>query len=333
MGSIIFGPKRLADNLTELAGSKAGLALSIEEICDHLTGTEYPDTVREAELGPIRLRAETYEDLYYRLMHRIGFVEEEFLGTSHALAKQFHRYKDHEEDFALFNAVSESMNRMLMEDCGSGPIDAMKILENVRSSFGPKGALMALESFRIMELGIRLNPHHGVGEEWNDVLSLDGLFKGTSKQPEKGRFIDQRYIDYLSNNKDRIGEMHWRKFEQLTAEFYEREGYKVELGPGSGDDGVDVRVWHPGADAADSPLCIAQCKRVKEKIAKVVVKGLHADVEHEKAQYGVIVTTSELSPGARNTISARGYKIEAVERDGVRNWLKKLRTPGTGIVR
>ena len=56
-------------------------------------------------------------------------------------------------------------------------------------------------------------------------------------------------------------------------------------------------------------------------------------MEFEKATYGVIVTTSELSPGAKTSISARGYAIEAVERNGVKSWLKKLRTPGTGIVR
>jgi restriction system protein len=127
--------------------------------------------------------------------------------------------------------------------------------------------------------------------------------------------------------------MHWRQFEKLTAEFYERDGYKVDLGPGSGDDGVDVRVWKPDANPGDSPLCIVQCKRQKDKIEKVVVKGLHTDVEFERAEYGVIVTTSELSPGAKTTILARGYDIEAVERDGVKGWLTRLRSPGTGIVR
>ncbi len=90
---------------------------------------------------------------------------------------------------------------------------------------------------------------------------------------------------YLSNNHDRIGEMHWRQFEKLTAEFYDRDGYKVELGPGSDDDGVDVRVWKPDASPSESPLCIVQCKRQKDKIEKVVVKGLHADIQFEQAEY------------------------------------------------
>jgi restriction system protein len=63
------------------------------------------------------------------------------------------------------------------------------------------------------------------------------------------------------------------------------------------------------------------------------VKGLYADVKHEEAEYGVIVTTSELSPGARTTIAARGYPVKEVERDGVGKWLTTLRSPGTGIIR
>jgi restriction system protein len=42
-----------------------------------------------------------------------------------------------------------------------------------------------------------MNPHRDIGSEWINPLELKGLFKGTKQQPEKGQFIDQRYIDYL----------------------------------------------------------------------------------------------------------------------------------------
>ena len=48
-----------------------------------------------------------------------------------------------------------------------------------------------------------------------------------------------------------------------------------------------------------------QCKRQKEKVGKVVVKALWADVQHEKASPGLIVTTSRLSPGAKEVCAAR----------------------------
>lgn len=335
MGSIILGPKALPNNLTEIAGCKVGLAMSIEEICDHLTGTSFPDTVRASETSGVRLRSEDYEDLYYHLLHRIGYTKELYLGPSVEQARLFHRVKAKPAELGLYMSVSSALTHLMIESQSGNtqPTDPAVVLAEIQNIFGVAGVRVATEMYEIVNRGVRMSPHRGIGKEWINPLQLNGLFKGTDQQPEKGRFIDQRYIDYLSNNQDRIGDIHWRQFEKLTAEFYERDGYKVDLGPGSGDDGVDVRVWKPDASPGDSPLCVVQCKRQKDKIEKIVVKGLHADVQFEGAEYGVIVTTSELSPGAKTTISARGYDIQAVERDGVTSWLTKLRTPGTGIVR
>ena len=82
MGGINFGPEILADNLSETAGYKAGLALSVEELCDHLSGTEYPDIIRNSEQNGVRLRSEEYEDLFYKLLHRIGYTKEEYQGVA-----------------------------------------------------------------------------------------------------------------------------------------------------------------------------------------------------------------------------------------------------------
>jgi hypothetical protein len=53
-----------------------------------------------------------------------------------------------------------------------------------------------------------------------------------------------------------------------------------------------------------------QCKRQKEKVGKVVVNALWADVEHEKAKSGLIVTTTAVSPGARKVPAVRAYPID-----------------------
>lgn len=53
MGSMRFPQGDLTDRLSETAGYKAGLALSIEELCDHLTGTEYPELIRNSVVALI----------------------------------------------------------------------------------------------------------------------------------------------------------------------------------------------------------------------------------------------------------------------------------------
>lgn len=339
MASISFSPRSLADGLSETAGHKVGLALSLEEICDHLSGTRYPDIIIRSEQQGARLRSEEYEDVFYKLLHRIGYTNKEFGGLAQGLGEMFHKYKKLGKLEEL-NEISELYNKLFTESMQealkskSKAINPKKMLTQIHKKYGTLGLEIAIERIEIANNAIFLSPHNELRpNEWKSSLALNSLFSGGKETPEKGKFLDQRFIDYLSNNKDRIPAMHWRKFEELTAEFYAKEGYQVDIGPGSNDDGVDVRAWHPNASRSESPLLIIQCKRQKEKVEKIVIKGLYADVVHEGAKYGVIVTTSDLSPGATNTITARGYPINSVNREGVEKWIEKLRSPGTGIVR
>lgn len=335
MGSIIFSTGDLADSLSETAGSKAGLALSVEQICDHLSGSRFPDVIRSSELGPSRVRAEDYESMFYKLLYRIGHTPEEFNGDVMGAGQRFKYLKQGmEEDY---DAMMELLIAYVSPDPrGMGKLleDPIPFVKQVEAELGSQAMLMAIEKYRTIYLGVTLNPHSFSSSTlWTNQLHLDKLVDGTKAAPVGGNFIDQRFVNYLAANTDRLSDLHWRLFESLTAEFYSREGYRVELGPGSNDDGVDVRVWDESSQGTDKPLCLIQCKRHKGKIDRVTVKGLHSDVEFEGAQYGVIVTTSELSPGARSTIAFRGYPIREVNREAVINWLQTLRKPGTGIVR
>ncbi len=337
MGGMWFEQGVLADSLSETAGYKAGLALSVDELCDALTGTSYPDTIKTSEERVVRLRSEEYEELFYKLLHRIGHTSEEYDGDITG-AKYFHKYRGtaQEQWTGVTNLFVEMWPMMMKaaQDAKTRAMDPTPFITAAYEKYGRLGATMAMERIEIVNKAVTLSPHSGLRyREWSSPIALAALFKGSKQAPELGRFIDQRYIDYLSHNEDKLAEMHWRKFEELTAEFFDREGYIVELGPGSNDEGVDVRVWKPGDDVTQNPHCLIQCKRQKDKIEKVVVKGLVADVQYEGAELGLVVTTSELSPGSRNTISARGYPIKEIDKKGLSEWLQKLRTPGTGIVR
>ena len=59
---------------------------------------------------------------------------------------------------------------------------------------------------------------------------------------------------------------------------------------------------HPQIDVWDDTVTLSQ---------------LFNGVQHPPQEYGVIVTTSTLSPGAKTTTESRGYPIRAVERDAV----------------
>lgn len=73
-------------------------------------------------------------------------------------------------------------------------------------------------------------------------------------------------------------------------------------------------------------MIIVQCKREKRKIGKTLLKAVYADVQWEKAQSGLIVTTTELSPGSEAMRLARAYPVEAIDRAKVRDWVLAMRT-------
>lgn len=337
MGGMIFEPGLLADSLTETAGYKAGLALSVSELCEHLDDPAAIELVLESEARPVRLRSEDYESLFYRLLYRIGYTEELYNGDIAGVGL-YHKYKDsHRAEYdgvlALFAEHMPRATEKAKRD-GSNKIDPRPFMRACHDKYGVVGLTIATEKLEAIDRGMRLNPHSVLRYvEWSSTRALQELFAGGSTPSEEGRFLDQRFIDYLSNNHERISDMHWRKFEELTAEFFDRSGFQVDLGPGGNDDGVDVRVWNPHDSEGAAPLIIVQCKRQKAKVEKVVVKGLYADLVQEGATYGLVVTSSELSPGARTTVSARGYPVHEVNRDGLVSWLATLRRPGTGIVR
>lgn len=339
MGSIWFDPEVLGDSLSETAGYKSGLALSIEEMCDHLVDSGYSDLLRASETQVVRLRSEDYDELFYRLLHRTGYTKEEFNGDITGIGL-FHKYRGSDLEY-IHTGVQEIFIEVwpkLIEAAiasGTKTLDPTLFIRTAHKKYGMKGAELALERIQVIDEGMRLNPNSGLRyTEWKSVEALEALFKGGSGKVEAGKFIDQRFVNYLITNHDRLSDMHWRKFEELTAEYFHQQGFSVELGPGSNDDGVDVRVWKTNQDEEnDPPHMIIQCKRQKAKVEKVIVKGLHADMQHLNAEYGLVVTTSELSPGAKETIIARGYAINEVDNTGLKGWLKALEKPGSGIVR
>lgn len=191
---------------------------------------------------------------------------------------------------------------------------------------------MAHEVDRQGRANLHVNPWGRVRTiDWNDTIAIKDLFETERLGGSHGEFFDQRFINYLNANFEDIDKINWRKFEGLAAEWFHRAGFRVEVGPGRNDDGVDLRAWPQTAMVGAPPCLIVQCKRQRDEVGKVVVKALWADVEHEGASRGLLVTTSRVSPGAKKTIVTRSYPVEIAERGTLRTWLSEMRSPLTGV--
>ncbi len=365
MGAIWTSPRSIAGHFGELVGYKAGLALTREELAEHLRDTPvFREAVLETEDYLLRVRSDEYETAVRGLLYRVGN-----LPTPHPLPPGLAVFRHFKHDPIHSKVLQEVLTRcveLLNDDISdkrqrlsrdsSQPlesvqteyamamlhttighiqqgtlVDSSRLLETVQNEFGRPGVNIAGALLEALILAQQASPWaHGRWFGWHDTAQLCDLFQSEDLETQYGAFLDQRFIDYLARNSQRIEEINWRKFEGLVGEFFERAGFRVEMGPGRGDGGVDIRVWAPADDAAKPPLVLVQCKRERRKVSQMVVKALWADVSDEGAQSGLIVTTSALAPSAETVRKVRGYPIAAVEREKLRNWIELLRSPGTG---
>lgn len=336
MSSIWIPTNEFSAFFGEQVGLKSGLALTRDELVSHI-GANDPIAAAIALVSDdlVRLRADEVEDAFQRVLFRLGRQDREFVGHGptllhlkyHADAEK-HSYL--QQVLVLLGEVHFNGGKQSLND----GFDKEYFFEKVSSNLSIGATQIAEELIGLIELSERASPwqwHPDRQVTWKDTVDLEELFSSESIDATHGTFFDQRFIDYLVANFDRIDSINWRKFEGFAAEFFVRSGYTVDVGPGRNDGGVDIRAWKPGATPTDPLLILIQCKRQKEKVGKTVVKALWADVVDENATSGLVVTSSALAPGADAVRRARSYPIEVADRATLKDWLSQLKTPGTGI--
>ncbi len=334
MGAIVTTSMEIAGHLGELVGYKAGLALTREELAEHLVDSpDIRDAVLVTEDRWVRVRSEEYELAVSGLLYRVGNLSTpDPLPPVLAVSRRFEHDPTHSKVLQkVLTRCLELLNDEIDNTPQETPIDPSLLFETINTEFGYSGLDIATALIDAIVLQLHISPWKPRRWfDWNDTVQLHDLFRSESLDTQYGKFFDQRFVDYLAQNFERIDEIHWRKFEGLAGEFFERAGFQVKMGLGRGDGGVDIRVWAPADDREKPPLILVQCKRQQKMVSQVVVKALWADVSDEGARSGLIVTTSALAPSTETVRKARGYPITAVERDTLQDWIEQLRSPGTG---
>lgn len=323
--------------LSDVVGTKSGLALNRQQLGELLGRDE---RFREfEELGDddwVRIESVTAQEMIAFLLFSVGRLER--INNPLPFVHLYHKYENAPAKLKVVYAISEAFIGFLNEvienpDLKRGDrIDPSPFMRMCLKKYGRLGLDISDDLLANYSIQLEIKSWHFPSiSEWTDITELNDLFHSEGLATQYGQFFDQRYIDYLHRNFDDIDRVNWRKFEGLTAEYFDRHGFRVDIGPGRNDEGVDVRVW-PSNESPDSPpAIIVQCKRQKQSIEKVIVKSLYADVLHAEATSGLIVTTSKLSPGAKAVCSARRYPIVEAARDTVRTWIAEMRKPGMGI--
>ena len=317
-------------------GYKSGLALNNDEMIQLLDKDDPLFDVFTSQKEELcRIRTNHIEDTFQKFLYRLGVTSQDFIGHAPTLLEM--EFRNDPSRRKLLQQVLRYLGEIHF-DKGKQSIfndfNESQYYENTQIQFGSEALIIAHRLVELTKDSEEAIPWDWLSArvlDWESPLELRGLFESESLDAMYGRFIDQRYLNYLSINTEKLGSIHWRQFEAITAEYFERKGYKVEIGSGRNDGGIDVRVWHPNANASTPPVQLIQCKRTKSKIDKVLVKSLWADVIDENAKGGIIVTTSSFSPGAQEICKARKYPIREVNRGKVIQWLNELRRVGRGV--
>jgi restriction system protein len=337
LGSIWFPGCELAPTVSEMVGYKAGVALSRDRMVELIEGSMEAEGFFDTDdQALVRVRSEELEAVVHELLFKLGHTSTP--RRVHPAIGVYHRFKGRPDDLQKALSILEKWTAFMVaaiervRATGERVVDPTPFLDEAFREYGHFGARVALQLFDDLDTMLVQNPWNAIRRtEWKDIADLEDLFRSEALTTLHGEFFDQRFIDYLARQFDDVDHMNWRKFEGLAGEYFHREGFQVKLGPGRNDEGVDARIWPKDGDPSRPPAILVQCKREKEKVSKVVLKALYADVLHEKAKSGLIVTTSTLSRGARQVRSARSYPIRDADRGTLRKWLEEMRSPGSGV--
>lgn len=115
----------------------------------------------------------------------------------------------------------------------------------------------------------------------------------------------------------------WRDFETLLFRVFQNHGFEAILGPGRGDEGVDLRLVQR-APLGDL-LTVVQAKRYapKRKVGQTEVAALYGVARLENAGKGLFVTTSTYAPVSQRWAERTNGYLELADAEDVVRWCAK----------
>ncbi len=316
------------DTLVELTGIKSGLAVSVPKAVD-LLDKRTKDTNpfwRGNPIEGIRLEIGVVQKAFVKLLHCVGGIGDS--KGAGLLVKEFVQRnqnklrplsKDELEEYGPYDTPEFAAFYDLQTMLSGHQADPTPLISGLVSL--PEWKEVAIQC----ELRMINKTQIPESKKWDGAIDLRDLFKSEDAPSFPETYFDQRFIDYLWAQGEDLTEIHWRQFERLTAEYFKREGYRVTLGPGRADGGIDI---HAAKDRifAGPKIIIIQCKRIKSGNKVVIndVKALYCDVLEMGAAKGIIATTTRLATNGREYCDARKHRLERAEGQTVLNWVREM---------
>ncbi len=105
-------------------------------------------------------------------------------------------------------------------------------------------------------------------------------------------------FEHFAQHPDSMKKLGWRQFEELLDAIFKNQGFHTELGPGTDDGGVDIRLYQDRA--IPEVVTIVQAKRYTDNpIQLEPVAALYGIAGVQDAAHAIFATTSYFQPAAR----------------------------------
>ncbi|MGH7025919.1 restriction endonuclease [Brevundimonas sp.] len=123
------------------------------------------------------------------------------------------------------------------------------------------------------------------------------------------RHVSESLLKLVGTDPNLVHALTPREFEELSAELFQRQGYKVTITPQTRDGGKDL--YLAKADGFGSFLYIVECKRYApdNPVDVGVVRSLYGVAQHERVTAAMTLTTSYFSKDAQNFAAEVQYQL------------------------
>lgn len=330
MGAITNRLEYFVNTILDIVAIKSGLVINEDKLIDILSKAfPHDKTFKDYEKRrnyAVRIRSEEFDSICWEVRRALGEIEEprhpNFIGD----VKRMMELTDQGYDtIKILRGIIDIMAE-LHTPKDPKYLDPNEVIQIALSrNIAPLPIIIEMLNniVKAQKLSNTINPVEEIN--FDGGTNLEDLFNKESLPKRAEDFIEQKFINYLQANPEMLEFMHWRNFERLTVEFFKRKNYTVELGPGSNDGGVDLRIYDKKDD--DKPYIIIQCKRHKKsnEVKIETVKSFYTDVDFEGARKGIIATTSRIAKGGKKVATIRKYPLEFAENDEIKKWVDNMK--------
>lgn len=137
--------------------------------------------------------------------------------------------------------------------------------------------------------------------------------------------INNDLLSIFKNDPDGIRKLDPFRFEELVADLFQNEGYEVVVTPPRADGGKDIYVYRK--DPITNLVFLVECKRYvpPNTVGVEIARQLYGIVQQERANGGIIVTTSYFTKPAKEFAATVPYQLFLKDYDYLIEWLKKVK--------